>query len=187
MSCEGAPINWFKPSSHFFFLTVPRWYFFVDYLCYLCLMFVMFLRLSVAALWSPEWKGLIAWLLFVMFFVILLLSHLALSDFINLTQVHNFTVSAQDIFTFRRLSAFTVSFTGTLQLLMQIMKRFVPSYWLVKWLWYRVYNHKVVSSSPCVCVFFTFIRFVYFFYRCTTTSEEWNFGSFNFKRLMRNA
>ena len=34
-----------------------------------------------------------------------------LSDFINLTQVHNFTVSAQDIFTFRRLSVFTVSFT----------------------------------------------------------------------------
>ena len=33
-----------------------------------------------------------------------------LSDFINLTQVHNFTVSAQDIFTFRRLSVFTVSF-----------------------------------------------------------------------------
>ena len=38
-----------------------------------------------------------------------------LSDFINLTQVHNFTVSAQDIFTFRRLSVFTVSFTGILQ------------------------------------------------------------------------
>ena len=53
---------------------------------------------------------------------------LVLSDFINLTQVHNFTVSAQDIFTFRRLSVFTVSFTGILQLLMQIMKRFVPSY-----------------------------------------------------------
>ena len=51
-----------------------------------------------------------------------------LSDFINLTQVHNFTVSAQDSFTFRRLSVFTVSFTGILQLLMQIMKRFVPSY-----------------------------------------------------------
>ena len=33
-----------------------------------------------------------------------------LSDFINLTQVHNFTVSAQDIFAFRRLSLFTVSF-----------------------------------------------------------------------------
>ena len=51
-----------------------------------------------------------------------------LSDFINLTQVHNFTVSAQDIITFRRLSVFTVSFTGILQVLMQIMKRFVPSY-----------------------------------------------------------
>ena len=33
-----------------------------------------------------------------------------LSDFINLAQVHNFTVSAQDIFAFRRLSLFTVSF-----------------------------------------------------------------------------
>ena len=51
-----------------------------------------------------------------------------LSDFINLTQVHNFTVSAQDIFTFRRLSVFTVSFTGILHLLMQTMKRFVPSF-----------------------------------------------------------
>ena len=51
-----------------------------------------------------------------------------LSDFINLTQEHNFTVSAQDIFTFRRLSVFTVSLTGILQLLMQIMKRFLPSY-----------------------------------------------------------
>ena len=51
-----------------------------------------------------------------------------LSDFINLTQVHNFTVSAHDIFTIRRLSIFTVSFTGILQFLMQIMKRFVLSY-----------------------------------------------------------
>ena len=47
-----------------------------------------------------------------------------LSDFINLTQVHNFTVSAQDIFNFRRLPVFTVSFTNILQVLMQIMKRF---------------------------------------------------------------
>ena len=38
-------------------------------------------------------------------------------DFITLTQVHNFTVSAQDIHTFRRLSVFTLSFTGILQLL----------------------------------------------------------------------
>ena len=42
-------------------------------------------------------------------------------DFINLTQVHNFTVSAQDIFTFRRLSVFTVRFTGILEVVMQIM------------------------------------------------------------------
>ena len=47
-----------------------------------------------------------------------------LSDFINLTQVHNFTVSAQDNFTFRLLSVFSVSFTRILQVLMQIMKRF---------------------------------------------------------------
>ena len=40
-----------------------------------------------------------------------------LFNFINLTQVHNFTVSAQDIFTFRRLSVFTVSFTGISQVL----------------------------------------------------------------------
>ena len=40
---------------------------------------------------------------------------LLLFDFINLTQVHNFTVSARDVFTFRRLSVFTVSFTGILQ------------------------------------------------------------------------
>ena len=39
-----------------------------------------------------------------------------LFDFINLIQVH-FTVSAQDIFTFRRLSVFTVCFTGILQVL----------------------------------------------------------------------
>ena len=47
---------------------------------------------------------------------------------VNLTQVHNFTVSAQDVFTFRRLSVFTVSFTRILQLLMQIMKRFALYY-----------------------------------------------------------
>ena len=51
-----------------------------------------------------------------------------LSDFINLTQAHNFTVSAQDIFTFRRLSVFTVSFTRILQLVMEIMQLF-PLYY----------------------------------------------------------
>ena len=51
-----------------------------------------------------------------------------LSDFINLTHVHNFTVSAQDIFAFRRLSVFTVSFTRILQVLMQKMKGFALYY-----------------------------------------------------------
>ena len=49
---------------------------FVDHLCYLCLVFGMLSRLVIAALWSPEGIGLTSWLLFVMFIVILLLSHL---------------------------------------------------------------------------------------------------------------
>ena len=44
--------------------------------------------------------------------------------------MHNFTVSAQDIFTFRRLSVFTVSFTRILQVLIQTMKRLALYYWL---------------------------------------------------------
>ena len=52
----------------------------MDHLCYLCLVFVMLSRLFIAALWSPEGKGLIFWLLFVMFIVILLLSHLVSLD-----------------------------------------------------------------------------------------------------------
>ena len=36
--------------------------------------------LFIAALWSPEGKGLISWLLFVMFIAILLLSHLVSWD-----------------------------------------------------------------------------------------------------------
>ena len=67
-------------------------------------------------------------------FRITLSTMVLLFDFINLTQVHNFTVSAQYIFTFRRLSVFTASFTGILQVVIHIMNRFVPSYWLVKWL-----------------------------------------------------
>ena len=48
----------------------------MDHLCYLCLVLVMLLRRFIAALWSPEGKGLASWLLFVMFNVIKLLSHL---------------------------------------------------------------------------------------------------------------
>ena len=43
-------------------------------------MFVMLSHLFITALWSPEWKRLNAWLLFVMFIVILLLSHLVSWD-----------------------------------------------------------------------------------------------------------
>ena len=52
----------------------------MDHLCYLCLVFVMLLRLFIAALWLPEGKGLTSWLLFVMLNVILLLSHLVSWD-----------------------------------------------------------------------------------------------------------
>ena len=77
-----------------------------------------------------------------------------------------------------------------------IMKRFSLFYWLVKWLWYSVYNQKVVSSSPrmflvfflCVlfCIF-TFIRFVKLhYYRCTAPLSNF-LWIIIFKRLMRNA
>ena len=52
----------------------------MDYFCHLCLVFVMLLRLLIAALWSPEGKGLTSWLLFVMFIVIFLLSNLVSWD-----------------------------------------------------------------------------------------------------------
>ena len=42
---------------------------------FLCLVFLMLLRLFIAALWSPAGKGLTAWLLLVMFIVFVLLSH----------------------------------------------------------------------------------------------------------------
>ena len=48
----------------------------MDQLCYQCLVFVMLLRLLIAALWSPEGKGLASWFLFVIFIVILLLFYM---------------------------------------------------------------------------------------------------------------
>ena len=36
----------------------------MEHLCYLYLMFAMLSRLLIAALWSPEGKGLTSWLLF---------------------------------------------------------------------------------------------------------------------------
>ena len=53
---------------------------FVKHLCYLCLVFAMLSRLFIAALWSSGRKGLTSWLLFVMFILVLLLSHLVSWD-----------------------------------------------------------------------------------------------------------
>ena len=52
----------------------------MDIFFYLCLVFVMFLSLFNVALWSPYGKGLTSWLLFEVFIVILLLSHLVSWD-----------------------------------------------------------------------------------------------------------
>ena len=65
---------------------------FVDHLCYLCLMFVMLSHLFITALWSPEGKRLTSWILFVMFIVILLLSHVGI-----LGQVWYLIVSIPDL------------------------------------------------------------------------------------------
>ena len=45
---------------------------------FLCLVFLMLSRLSIAFLWSPAGKGLTSWLLLVMFIVFLLLSYVVL-------------------------------------------------------------------------------------------------------------
>ena len=42
---------------------------------FLCLVFPMLLRLFIAAPWSPAGKGLISWLMLVMFIVFLLFSY----------------------------------------------------------------------------------------------------------------
>ena len=47
----------------------------MDHLCFLCLVFLMLLRLFTAALWSPAGKGLTSWVFLVMVIVFLLLSH----------------------------------------------------------------------------------------------------------------
>ena len=50
------------------------------HLCYLCLVFVMLSRLLIIALWSPDESGLTSWPLFVMYIVIVLLSHMVSRD-----------------------------------------------------------------------------------------------------------
>ena len=55
-------------------LCVSRLYFFCGSFVFLCLVFLMLMRLFIAALWSPAGKGLTSWLLLVMFIVFLLLT-----------------------------------------------------------------------------------------------------------------
>ena len=62
-----APLNWIRPASKIFLLTVPTGTSLVDQLCSICRVFVKILRLFIAALWSPAGKGLTSWFLFVMF------------------------------------------------------------------------------------------------------------------------
>ena len=47
----------------------------MDYLCFLCLVFLLLYWKLIAALWSPAGEGLNSWLLFVMLIVFLLLSN----------------------------------------------------------------------------------------------------------------
>ena len=51
----------------------------MDHLCYFCLVFVMISHRFIAALWSPAGKGLISWLLFVMFNCVFVTSHVGSS------------------------------------------------------------------------------------------------------------
>ena len=88
-----------------------------------------------------------------------------LSDFINLTQVHNFTVSAQDIFAFRRLSLFTVSFyrnfasTKLINTDNETFSTVLPTSPVV--MIHSLQPKGREFESTCVLLFFfTFIRFV---------------------------
>ena len=98
-----------------------------------------------------------------------------LSDFINLTQVHNFTVSEQDIFTFRRFSVFTVSFTGIFAITYADNETFDTVLLTSQVVIIQSLQPKGREfESTCVCVFFLplFDSFNFIYYRCTTTSEE---------------
>ena len=58
----------FKVLHKIFLLTVPMRYFFMDHLCYLCLVFVMLSRLFIVALRSPTGKGLTSWFWILIFY-----------------------------------------------------------------------------------------------------------------------
>ena len=51
-------LDFFCSGIHFMYFYFQRGTSFVYHLCYLCIVFVMHLRLFIAALWSPAGKGL---------------------------------------------------------------------------------------------------------------------------------
>ena len=85
-----------------------------------------------------------------------------LSDFINLTQVHNFMVSAQDIFTFRRLSVFNCKFYRNFAITYADNETFRTVLLTSQVVMIQSLQPKGCEfESTCVCVYFyTFIRFV---------------------------
>ena len=100
-----------------------------------------------------------------------------LSNFINLTQVHNFTVSAHNSFTFRRHSVFIVTiyrnFASTnagnetiCTVLLTSQEVMIQSLQLKD----REFESTYVLFLPL------FYSFNFIYYRCTTTSGECNFG-----------
>ena len=72
----GTPWYLVKHSRKICFLDSSKAVLILWIIVFLCLVFVMLSRLFIAVLWSPEGKGLSSWLLYVVFIVILLLSHL---------------------------------------------------------------------------------------------------------------
>ena len=96
-----------------------------------------------------------------------------LSDFIKLTQVHNFTVSAQDIFTFRRLSVFTVSLQEFCNYLCR-NETFCTVLLTSQVVMIQSLQPKGREFEFTCVLFFLplFDSFNFIYYRCTTTSEE---------------
>ena len=86
---------------------------------FLCLVFLIFLRLFIAALWSTAGKELTSWLLLVMFIVFLLLSHVVswvrcgiwYYYCLNFASVLTFTVYIF-MFHFSKLSSMTTALCG---------------------------------------------------------------------------
>ena len=103
--------------------------------------------------------------------------------------MHNFTVSAQDIFTFRRLSAFTARFKRNFASNNADNETFCTVLLAGQVVMIQSLQPKGREfESTCVLFFLPlFDPFNFIYYRCSTTFEVCNFGSFYFKRLMRNA